>query len=31
MGRNYIDKYTGRLERTDIYLIRLTMKNGEVI
>lgn len=31
MGRKYIDKYTGKLERTDLYLLRLTLKNGEVI
>lgn len=31
MGRIYIDKYTGRLERTDVYLVRLTLKDGTVI
>ncbi|MBQ9112500.1 MAG: DUF1854 domain-containing protein [Clostridia bacterium] len=31
MGRYYIDKYTGRLERTDLYLVRLIKKNGEVV
>ncbi len=31
MGRYYIDKYTGRLERTDMYLVRLIKKDGSVI
>ena len=31
MGRIYIDKYTGKLERTDVYLVRLTLKDGTVI
>ncbi len=30
MGRIYIDKYTGALERTDLYLVKLTMKDGTV-
>ena len=30
MGRIYIDRYTGRLERTDLYLVKLTMKDGTV-
>lgn len=30
MGRIYIDQYTGRLERTDLYLVRLTLKDGTV-
>ena len=30
MGRIYIDRYTGSLERTDVYLVRLTMKDGTV-
>ena len=30
MKRIYVDKYTGRIERTDLYLVRLTMKNGDV-
>ena len=30
MGRIYVDKYTGRLERTDIYQVRLTMRDGSV-
>ncbi|MBQ7604272.1 MAG: DUF1854 domain-containing protein [Clostridia bacterium] len=30
MGRIYIDKYTGRIERTDVYLVRLTLKDGTV-
>ena len=28
--RIYIDKYTGTLERTDLYLVKLTMKDGTV-
>ena len=31
MGRYYIDKYTGTLERTDLYLVRLIKKDGTVI
>ena len=31
MARYYIDKYTGTIERTDLYLVRLIKKNGEVI
>lgn len=30
-NRIYVDKYTGRLERTDVYLVRLTLKDGTVI
>ena len=30
MARIYIDCYTGSLERTDMYLVRLTMKDGTV-
>lgn len=30
MGRIYIDRYTGKLERTDLYLVRLTLKDGTV-
>lgn len=30
MSRIYIDKYTGKIERTDLYLVRLTMKDGTV-
>ncbi len=30
MSRIYIDKYTGRLERTDLYLVNLTTKDGSV-
>lgn len=30
MGRFYIDRYTGKLERTDMYLVRLTQKDGTV-
>ena len=31
MARYYIDKYTGRLERSDLYLVRLIKKDGTVI
>ena len=31
MSRIYIDRYTGRIERTDMYLVRLTLKDGTVI
>ena len=31
MGRIYIDQYTGRLERTDVYRVRLTLRDGSVI
>lgn len=30
MGRIYVDRYTGCIERTDLYLVRLTMKDGTV-
>lgn len=30
MGRIYIDQYTGKIERTDLYLIRLTLRDGTV-
>ncbi len=30
MRRIYIDKYTGRLEKTDMYYVRLTLKDGTV-
>ncbi len=30
MRRIYVDRYTGRIERTDLYLVRLTLKNGSV-
>lgn len=30
MARIYVDKYTGKLERTDLYLVKLTLKSGEV-
>ena len=30
MGRIYIDKYTGKIERTDLYFVRLTLKDGTV-
>jgi len=31
MARIYVDQYTGRLERTDLYRVRLTLKDGTVI
>jgi len=31
MGRIYIDQYTGKLKRTDVYLVTLTLKDGTVI
>ena len=31
MGRYYVDKYTGTLERTDLYLVKLIKKDGTVI
>ncbi|MBR4014078.1 MAG: DUF1854 domain-containing protein, partial [Clostridia bacterium] len=31
MGRYYIDKYTGKLEKTDMYLVRLIKKDGSII
>ena len=30
MSRIYIDKYTGKIERTDLYLVKLTLKDGTV-
>ena len=30
MGRIYVDKYTGKVERTDVYHVRLTMRDGSV-
>ena len=30
MGRIYVDKYMGKLERTDIYRVRLIMRDGSV-
>ena len=30
MSRIYIDQYTGKIQRTDLYLVRLTMKDGTV-
>ena len=30
MGRIYVDKYTGKIERTDVYHVRLTMRDGSV-
>ena len=31
MKRLYIDKYTGKIERSDMYLVRLTLKDGTVL
>lgn len=31
MGRIYIDQYTGRIERTDVYLVKVTLKDGTVL
>jgi len=31
MSRIYIDKYTGKISRSDIYLVALTLKDGTVI
>ncbi len=31
MGRIYVDRYTGKIERTDVYLVRLTLRDGTVI
>lgn len=31
MGRIYIDQYTGRIKRSDVYLVTLTLKDGTVI
>ena len=30
MARIYLDHYTGKLERTDLYLVKLTLRGGEV-
>ena len=30
MARIYVDRYNGRLERTELYHVRLTMKDGSV-
>ena len=30
MSRIYIDKYTGRLERSDLYLVRMIERNGTI-
>lgn len=30
MKRLYVDRYTGSLERTDLYYVRLTLKDGTV-
>ena len=31
MSRIYVDRYTGRIERSDVYLVRLILKDGTVI
>ena len=31
MGRIYVDKYTARLERSDVYYVNLILKDGTVI
>lgn len=31
MGRIYVDRYTGHLERTDLYRVRLTLQDGSMI
>lgn len=31
MGRIYIDRYTGKITRTDLYLVTLTLSDGTVI
>ena len=31
MGRIYIDQYTGKIQRSDVYLVTLTLKDGTVI
>ena len=31
MGRIYIDRYTGKITRTDIYLVNVTLKDGTVL
>ena len=31
MGRIYVDKYTARIERSDLYLVRLILKDGTVL
>ena len=30
MGRIYVDQYTGKLEKTDLYFVKLTLKDGTV-
>ena len=30
MGRIYVDRYTGTIEKTDLYYVRLTLKDGTV-
>ena len=31
MSRIYVDRYTGRLERSDLYLVRLILEDGTII
>ena len=31
MSRIYIDRYTGRISRTDLYLVSVTLKDGTVL
>ena len=31
MGRIYVDKYTARLERSDLYRVRLILRDGSII
>ena len=31
MDRIYIDRYTGKIEKTDVYLVSVTLKDGTVI
>ena len=31
MGRIYVDRYTARIERTDVYYVKLILKDGTVI
>ena len=31
MSRIYVDHYTGKIERIDVYLVRLTLRDGTVI
>ena len=31
MGRIYVDRYNGKLERTDVYTVRLILRDGSII